>query len=160
MGARRRSLAVGDRSPTSPRWLCGQVRLLLPRRHYQQHGLPAWAEGSQPRRKRLPAGSTCGRGAEEGEEGGEEGEGEAAWGSPHCGSAAPQVRAVATPMGWAPPNEACLRSAVAVRRMLFGGEHASHRCHQPTCINHEHIIVEGKPENEARKSCKGKVRCH
>ena len=48
-------------------------------------------------------------------------------------------------------------SADAVRRMLHEGQHASHLCHHPTCVNHEHIVVESKEDNEARKSCRGKV---
>lgn len=47
--------------------------------------------------------------------------------------------------------------AEAVQKMLFADHHASHLCHQPICINHEHIVVEKKADNEARKSCKGKV---
>ena len=34
---------------------------------------------------------------------------------------------------------------------LFNGQHASHLCNNPTCINHEHIVVEPKCNNEARK---------
>lgn len=41
--------------------------------------------------------------------------------------------------------------------MLFGGEQASHLCHETTCVNPDHIVVEPKAENEARKSCKGLV---
>ena len=41
--------------------------------------------------------------------------------------------------------------------MLFGGEHASHLCHHTNCVNHEHLVVEGKGANEARKACNGKV---
>lgn len=48
-------------------------------------------------------------------------------------------------------------SAEAIQRMLFLGHHASHLCHQPTCINPDHIVVEDKADNEARKVCKGKV---
>ena len=40
---------------------------------------------------------------------------------------------------------------------MLGGEHASHLCHQPTCVNHEHLVVESKGANEERKACKGKV---
>lgn len=36
---------------------------------------------------------------------------------------------------------------------LFAGEQASHLCHQPTCINRQHIVVEPKAANEARKGC-------
>lgn len=51
-----------------------------------------------------------------------------------------------------------MRRADAITRM-FAGEHASHLCHLPTCVNPDHLVVEAKGENEARKSCKGKV-CH
>ena len=43
-----------------------------------------------------------------------------------------------------------------VEKMLQGG-HASHLCHNPTCINHQHLVVESKAQNEERKACKGKV---
>lgn len=37
---------------------------------------------------------------------------------------------------------------------LLAGAQASHICHQPTCINPLHIVVEPKEQNEARKACK------
>lgn len=37
------------------------------------------------------------------------------------------------------------------------GYHASHRCHQPLCFNADHIVVEEQPQNEDRKTCKGRV---
>jgi hypothetical protein len=37
---------------------------------------------------------------------------------------------------------------------LLAGEQASHLCHQPTCINPEHIVVEPKAANEGRKACR------
>jgi hypothetical protein len=37
---------------------------------------------------------------------------------------------------------------------MLGGQHASHLCHQPTCINPDHIVVETKEKNEGRKACK------
>lgn len=40
---------------------------------------------------------------------------------------------------------------------MIGGDHASHLCHNPTCINPDHIVVEKKELNEGRKSCKGRV---
>jgi hypothetical protein len=36
---------------------------------------------------------------------------------------------------------------------MLAGEHASHRCNQPTCVNEKHIVVEPKEANEARKNC-------
>lgn len=40
------------------------------------------------------------------------------------------------------------------RRMLEDGWHASHLCHNPTCANPDHIVVEAKARNEGRKRCK------
>lgn len=40
-----------------------------------------------------------------------------------------------------------------VERMLAGAQ-ASHLCHQPTCINPDHIVVEPKETNEGRKACR------
>ncbi|KAI0021713.1 hypothetical protein F4780DRAFT_737429 [Xylariomycetidae sp. FL0641] len=40
---------------------------------------------------------------------------------------------------------------------MIEGAHASHLCHQPACINQDHIVVESKEENEARKGCKGRI---
>jgi hypothetical protein len=40
-----------------------------------------------------------------------------------------------------------------VQRMLQG-DHVSHLCSQPTCINPQHLTVEPKHLNEARKQCK------
>lgn len=37
---------------------------------------------------------------------------------------------------------------------LLAGEHASHLCHQPTCINPAHIVVESRAVNEGRKRCR------
>jgi hypothetical protein len=37
---------------------------------------------------------------------------------------------------------------------LIAGEHASHLCHQPTCINGDHLVVEPKSANEGRKECR------
>ncbi|KAJ5096469.1 hypothetical protein NUU61_005825 [Penicillium alfredii] len=37
---------------------------------------------------------------------------------------------------------------------LLAGEQASHLCHQPTCVNPDHIVVEPKMANEARKGCR------
>jgi len=45
------------------------------------------------------------------------------------------------------------RSEDDVARLL-AGQHASHLCHQPTCINRAHIVVEPKERNEARKACR------
>lgn len=42
------------------------------------------------------------------------------------------------------------------RRLVHKGEpdyEASHLCHQPTCIESTHIVVEPKKANEARKAC-------
>jgi Zinc-binding loop region of homing endonuclease len=36
---------------------------------------------------------------------------------------------------------------------MLEGQHASHLCHQPTCINPLHINVEEKTVNESRKDC-------
>ena len=44
-----------------------------------------------------------------------------------------------------------------INRLLYEGWHASHLCHIPTCFNPDHIAVEAKASNEARKSCKGKT---
>lgn len=38
--------------------------------------------------------------------------------------------------------------------LLDNGYHASHRCHNPTCINPDHIVVETKANNEGRKRCR------
>jgi hypothetical protein len=46
-----------------------------------------------------------------------------------------------------------------VQRML-DGDHASHRCHNPRCLNPEHLIVESKERNEARKGCAGRVQVY
>lgn len=48
-----------------------------------------------------------------------------------------------------------------VDRLLHHGYHASHLCHQPTCINPDHLVVESKALNELRKECRPKmhVRC-
>lgn len=40
-----------------------------------------------------------------------------------------------------------------IRQLLHDGYHASHRCHEPTCIRKEHIVVESKTANEDRKDC-------
>ncbi len=37
------------------------------------------------------------------------------------------------------------------------GQHASHLCHEPLCIEPTHIVVESKIDNEARKMCKGRL---
>lgn len=46
---------------------------------------------------------------------------------------------------------------------LLAGWHASHRCHNPVCINWAHITVEPKDWNEGRKDCPRRrsviVRC-
>ncbi|KAF7535444.1 hypothetical protein G7054_g5378 [Neopestalotiopsis clavispora] len=45
---------------------------------------------------------------------------------------------------------------------LLGGDNASHLCHQPTCINPDHLVVETKEAKEARKACKNAgniIRC-
>lgn len=48
-------------------------------------------------------------------------------------------------------------SALSIWRMLVLKWEVSHRCHQPTCITPEHLVVEPHDNNEERKSCKGKV---
>lgn len=40
--------------------------------------------------------------------------------------------------------------------LIEKGWEASHLCHNPTCIEETHIVVEAKKDNEARKVCKGK----
>jgi hypothetical protein len=42
--------------------------------------------------------------------------------------------------------------------MLDLAHHASHRCHNPTCIHPPHICVESKTANEARKDCAKRIR--
>lgn len=50
------------------------------------------------------------------------------------------------------------KSDEEVRRLLYDDSmHASHLCHDPVCINPEHLVVEDKPHNEMRKICKGHV---
>jgi hypothetical protein len=39
---------------------------------------------------------------------------------------------------------------------MFDGDQASHLCHQPVCINPDHIIVEPKAANEKRKECRAR----
>lgn len=48
-----------------------------------------------------------------------------------------------------------------IEHLLNHGWHASHLCHEPTCINPVHICVEPKDKNEDRKCCKGRItiRC-
>ncbi|KAK1994883.1 hypothetical protein LX36DRAFT_189074 [Colletotrichum falcatum] len=41
-----------------------------------------------------------------------------------------------------------------VDRLYQDGWHASHRCGQPTCINHDHIVMEPKPMNDRRRACR------
>lgn len=50
-----------------------------------------------------------------------------------------------------------MTSDSAVAELLQGEKQASHLCHFPTCINPNHLTVETKEQNEARKSCAGKV---
>jgi len=49
------------------------------------------------------------------------------------------------------------KSEADVEKLLYGGYHASHRCGYERCINPEHLVVETKAENEARKACSNKV---
>ena len=51
-----------------------------------------------------------------------------------------------------------MHSPEEIHRMIFDDEHASHRCHNPTCVNPDHICVETKAKNEERKGCRHKVR--
>ncbi|KAI3392399.1 hypothetical protein diail_5750 [Diaporthe ilicicola] len=37
--------------------------------------------------------------------------------------------------------------------LLHDSWHASHRCHEPTCISPDHIACESKDDNEKRKDC-------
>lgn len=46
------------------------------------------------------------------------------------------------------------KSAQDRRLLLEQGFHASHLCHEPTCIKPEHIVVESRKDNESRKACK------
>lgn len=39
---------------------------------------------------------------------------------------------------------------------MLAGEHASHLCHQATCVNPAHVVVEHKEKNEAHKGCKAR----
>lgn len=41
------------------------------------------------------------------------------------------------------------------RKLLEEPSHASHLCHEPRCIAKDHIVVESKDLNEARKDCEG-----
>lgn len=36
---------------------------------------------------------------------------------------------------------------------LLAGDHASHLCGEPACVNPDHLVVEDKITNESRKSC-------
>jgi hypothetical protein len=49
------------------------------------------------------------------------------------------------------------KSAEEIKHLLEDLWHASHRCHEPTCINPDHLEVEPKDVNEDRKGCKGRV---
>lgn len=50
------------------------------------------------------------------------------------------------------------KPADQVQRLLYEtGTHASHLCHEPLCMNPEHIVVEDKAHNEARKVCRGRL---
>lgn len=40
---------------------------------------------------------------------------------------------------------------------MLDGDHASHQCHNPRCLNPDHLIVETKAMNEARKDCAMRV---
>lgn len=40
---------------------------------------------------------------------------------------------------------------------MLNGKQVSHLCHNPTCINPDHLIVETQSENEARKECANKI---
>lgn len=44
-----------------------------------------------------------------------------------------------------------------IKKLLDYGWHASHLCHEPTCIHPDHLCVEPKDKNEDRKDCKGRV---
>ncbi|KAK9357090.1 zinc-binding loop region of homing endonuclease-domain-containing protein [Lipomyces starkeyi] len=44
-----------------------------------------------------------------------------------------------------------------VYNLLYKGYHASHLCHQPICINPDHLVIESKEANESRKICSAKV---
>ncbi|KAF4625086.1 hypothetical protein G7Y89_g13083 [Cudoniella acicularis] len=48
------------------------------------------------------------------------------------------------------------KSEEEIEGMLAGAQ-ASHLCHNPLCINPDHITVEEKAKNEARKGCAGRV---
>jgi len=37
---------------------------------------------------------------------------------------------------------------------MLAGEHASHLCHNPTCVAPAHVVVEPKAANEGRKACR------
>lgn len=47
----------------------------------------------------------------------------------------------------------------AERKLLLSGDEmqASHLCHDPACINKNHIVVESKIDNERRKICRKKL---
>jgi len=44
-----------------------------------------------------------------------------------------------------------------VTRMLYQGLQASHLCGNERCINAQHLVIETREENEARKACSNKV---
>ncbi|KAK9429742.1 hypothetical protein V1505DRAFT_147484 [Lipomyces doorenjongii] len=44
-----------------------------------------------------------------------------------------------------------------VHNLLYRGYHASHLCHQPGCINPDHLVVETQAANESRKMCSTKA---
>ena len=48
-------------------------------------------------------------------------------------------------------------TAEDVRRLREEEAHASHRCHNSKCVEHRHIRVETKEQNEARKECAKKL---
>ncbi|KAJ8100660.1 hypothetical protein POJ06DRAFT_253352, partial [Lipomyces tetrasporus] len=49
------------------------------------------------------------------------------------------------------------KSEVDVYNLLCRGYEASHLCHQPACINPDHLAVETMAANKSRKICSGKV---
>ena len=54
-----------------------------------------------------------------------------------------------------PATHVSLRAVGRLNRELNKGEQASHLCHQRTCINPQHIVLEGVKYNNSRKGCLG-----
>ncbi|KAK9384654.1 zinc-binding loop region of homing endonuclease-domain-containing protein [Lipomyces mesembrius] len=44
-----------------------------------------------------------------------------------------------------------------VHNMLYRGYEVSHLCHQPRCINADHLVVETHKDNDSRRICAVKV---